>query len=214
MSIRAILWDFGGVLTTSPFEAFNRFETEHGLPQNFLRQINATNPETNAWAKFESSQISLDEFDRLFADESAARGFTVTGRTVLGLLGGDVRPRMVEVLKRCKEEFQVVCLTNNMNTGNGPGIWQTASRSAAVNAALALFDEVIESSKIGMRKPEPRIYAYACERMRTAPGEVVYLDDLGINLKPAASMGMKTIKVVTEAQAITDLEQATGLRFP
>lgn len=213
MSIKAILWDFGGVFTTSPFEAFSRFEIEHGLPANFLRLINATNPDHNAWARFEAGTITLDEFDIEFEAESSAAGHPVSGRDVLGLLGGDVRPRMVEVLKRCKAHFRVVCLTNNMNTGTGPGIWGTPERTAEVDAVLALFDDVLESRKIGMRKPDPRIYQLACECMRAAPSEVTYLDDLGINLKPAKALGMHTIKVVSEAQAIADLSRAVNLAF-
>jgi len=213
MTVKAILWDFGGVMTTSPFEAFQRFEQAHGLPADFIRRINATNPDDNAWARFEASRITLDEFDRAFEEESRAAGFPISGRTVIGLLGGLVRPRMVEVLKRCKAHFRVVCLTNNMNTGDGPGIWGSAERTAEVERTMTLFDEVIESSKIGMRKPDPRIYHYACERMAAQPHEVVYLDDLGINLKPAKALGMQTIKVVTEAQAIADLSHAVGLVF-
>ena len=120
---------------------------------------------------------------------------------------------MIEVLRQCKAHFQVMCLTNNMNTGEGPGIWGTPIRAAAVERAMALFDLVMESSKEGLRKPDPRIYKLACERMRTAPAEVVYLDDLGINLKPARELGMHTIKVSSEAQAIVDLEKALGLTF-
>lgn len=212
-SIRAILWDFGGVMTTSPFEAFSRFEQARGLPRDFIRTINATNPTGNAWARFEANQIDLDRFDREFEAESRAAGFALSGRSVLDLLGGEVRPRMVEVLRACKQQFRVVCLTNNMNTGEGPGIWGTDERSAAVVAAMALFDEVIESSKIGMRKPDPRIYQLACERMRAAPSEVVYLDDLGINLKPAKILGMHTIKVTSEAQAIAELGRVLDLNF-
>ena len=213
MSIRAVLWDFGGVLTTSPFEAFRHFEEANELPRDFLRTINATNPQTNAWARFEASVSNLDEFDREFETETRNAGHPVTGRTVLGLLGGEVRPRMLEVLRQCKAHFQVMCLTNNMNTGEGPGIWGTPTRAAAVERAMALFDLVMESSKEGLRKPDPRIYKLACERMRTAPAEVVYLDDLGINLKPARELGMHTIKVTSEAQAIADLERALGITF-
>lgn len=208
---RAILWDFGGVMTTSPFEAFNRFEREHGLPLDFIRRINATNPDDNAWARFESNRMSLAEFDLAFEAEARAAGHALRGQVVLELLGGDVRPRMVECLRRCKAHYQVVCLTNNMNTGHGPGIWGTAARNAAVAEVMAMFDEVIESSKVGMRKPDPRIYALACERMRVAPFEVVYLDDLGINLKPARELGMRTIKVTGEDQALADLEAMLGL---
>lgn len=210
MGIKAILWDFGGVITSSPFEAFSRFEQTHGLPRDFIRTINATNPDDNAWARFEANRIDLETFDREFAAESAAAGHKVPGRTVLELLGGDVRPRMLEVLRTCRPRYRLVCLTNNMNTGHGPGIWGSPERCAAVDAAMTLFHEVIESSKVGMRKPDPRIYALACERMAAAPGEVVYLDDLGINLKPAKAMGMHTIKVVSEAQAIADLSAVLG----
>lgn len=213
MKIKAILWDFGGVITSSPFEAFNRFEVEHGLPRDFIRSINARNPDDNAWARFESSRISLEEFDAAFAEESRAAGHALGGRAVLALLGGDVRPRMVEVLARCREDYKVVCLTNNMNTGHGPGIWGTPERCAAVDAAMTLFHEVIESSKIGMRKPDPAIYRYACSRMQVEPSEVLYLDDLGVNLKPAKALGMQTIKVASETQAIADLSRALGMTF-
>ena len=210
MGIKAILWDFGGVITSSPFEAFSRFEQTHGLPRDFIRTINATNPDDNAWARFEANRIDLETFDREFAAESAAAGHPISGRTVLELLGGDVRPRMLDVLRTCRTRYRLVCLTNNMNTGHGPGIWGSPERCAAVDAAMTLFHEVIESSKVGMRKPDPRIYALACERMAADPREVVYLDDLGINLKPAKAMGMQTIKVVSEAQAIADLSAMLG----
>lgn len=211
MSFKAILWDFGGVLTSSPFDSFARYEAEHGLPKDFLRGVNARNHEHNAWALFESSQVSLEEFDRLFEDESRALGHAVPGRAVLDLLGGDVRPRMVEVLKRCKEDFHCCCLTNNVNMGNGPGMWGTVERARQVDEVMALFHQVIESSKEGMRKPDPRIYALACARMGVAPDEVVYLDDLGVNLKPAREQGMQTIKVTGEAQAIADLSKVLGI---
>jgi len=211
MGYKAILWDFGGVITSSPFEAFQRFEAQHGLPKDFIRTLNATNPDDNAWARFEDSRIDLDTFDAQFGDESAAAGHRIPGRTVLELLGGDVRPRMLEVLRTCRPHYRLVCLTNNMNTGHGPGIWGSAERGAAVDAAMTLFHEVIESSKVGMRKPDPRIYALACERMGAEPQEVVYLDDLGINLRPAKAMGMHTIKVLSEAQAIADLSAALGV---
>lgn len=213
MTCKAILWDFGGVLTSSPFDSFARFEAAHGLPIDFLRGVNARNHETNAWALFESSQVSLDEFDRLFEEESRALGHAVKGRAVLDLLGGDVRPRMVEVLKRCKQDYHVCCLTNNVNMGEGPGMWGTPARAAQVAEVMTLFHQVIESSKIGMRKPDPRIYTYACERMNVAPDEVLYLDDLGVNLKPAKAIGMRTIKVTGEAQAIADLSAALGIEL-
>ncbi|MCC7122733.1 MAG: HAD-IA family hydrolase [Gammaproteobacteria bacterium] len=210
---KAILWDFGGVFTTSPFDAFARYEREHDLPRDFIRSVNARNHETNAWALFESNRCTLEDFDHLFEAEARAAGHALPGRVVIGLLGGDLRPRMVEVLKRCKQDYRCVCLTNNMNTGNGTGTWGTRERAAAVADVMQLFDLVIESSKEGMRKPDPRIYALACERMGVVPAEVVYLDDLGINLKPAKHLGMTTLKVTSEAQAIADLAATLGIVF-
>jgi putative hydrolase of the HAD superfamily len=203
--IRAVLWDFGGVLTTSPFEAFNRFEAEFGLPRDFIRRVNSTNPEHNAWARFESSAIDIDTFDHEFEVESRALGHAIPGRRVIELLSGDVRPRMVSALRWCKARYKVGCLTNNVRSGEGPGMARTSDRAAAVQVVMSLFDVVVESSKEGMRKPNPAFYLRACELLEIEPGDALFLDDLGINLKPAAALGMKTIKVVSEEQALRDL---------
>lgn len=211
--IEAILWDFGGVFTTSPFEAFNRLEADIGAPKDFIRQINATNPETNAWAKFESNQVSLEEFDELFAAESSARGHRIMGKDVIALLSGDLRPRMEAVLNTCKQHYKVACITNNVKAGQGPGMSRSATKAAAIEQLMGKFDLVVESSIEGVRKPDPAIYTLTCERLDVDPARSVFLDDLGINLKPAAAMGMQTIKVISESQAISDLAQVTGLNF-
>lgn len=212
-SIEAILWDFGGVLTTSPFEAFNRFEAAHYLPKDFIRRVNSTNPSTNAWAQFESNAITAEQFDQLFERESESLGHPVRGVRVLELLSGELRPRMVNVLKKCKEHFKVGCITNNMKSGEGPSMARDEAKAAASQSVMALFDVIVESSVEGVRKPNPRIYEIACDRMGVGPDGCVFLDDLGINLKPAKALGMTTIKVIEEDQAIKDLEKATGIRF-
>lgn len=209
--IEAVLWDFGGVLTTSPFEAFNRYEADRGLPRDFIRGINATNPQNNAWAQFESSRITLDGFDEAFAAESEAAGHRIPGKEVVALLSGDLRPRMIDALRHCKEHFAVACITNNVKSGEGPGMARDAERAAAMQAVMDLFDLVVESSVEGIRKPDPRIYELTCERLEVDPAKAVFLDDLGINLKPARALGMHTIKVVSESQAIEDLYRLTGL---
>lgn len=211
MALEAVLWDFGGVLTSSPFEAFNRYEAEQGLPKDFIRTVNATNPLGNAWALFEQAKIDTATFDTMFLAESTALGHKVRGADVLPLLSGDVRPRMVAALKACKARFKVGCITNNVRTGEGAGMAGTAAKAAAVADIMTLFDHVIESSKVGLRKPDPRIYALMCEAIGVEPRTCLYLDDLGINLKPARDMGMATIKVVSEAQALQELRAATGL---
>jgi putative hydrolase of the HAD superfamily len=212
--IQAILWDFGGVLTTSPFEAFNRYEAERGIPRDFIRRVNATNPERNAWALFESSQIDIDAFDELFATESTALGHRIPGREVVALLSGDVRPRMVDMLRLCKTRYRVACITNNVRSGQGPGMASNSERADRVAAVMELFDLVVESSLEGIRKPDPRIYRLTCERLDVDPAAAVFLDDLGINLKPAKELGMRTIKVLDEDQAIRDLSALTGLPQP
>jgi putative hydrolase of the HAD superfamily len=212
--IEAVLWDFGGVLTTSPFEAFNRYEEERGIPKDFIRTINATNPESNAWAQFESSQISLEKFDTAFAEESEAAGHCIPGGEVVALLSGDIRPRMVAALKHCKEHFGVACITNNVKSGTGPGMARDGERASAVQSVMELFDLVVESSIEGIRKPNPKIYQITCERLGVAPESTVFLDDLGINLKPARALGMSTIKVLGEDQALEELYSVTGLPRP
>jgi putative hydrolase of the HAD superfamily len=213
MVIEAIIWDFGGVITTSPFQAFNRYERERGLPHDFIRRINSTNPDTNAWALFESDQISLDAFDELFAREASVAGHEVRGREVIALLAGDIRPRMVAALGRCKQHFRVGCITNNVRAGHGPGMTADDGSAHAVAAVMSLFDCVIESSREGIRKPDPRIYQLACEKLAVRPQSAVFLDDLGINLKPARALGMHTIKVEREDQALAELAAITGLDF-
>ena len=214
--IDGILWDFGGVFTTSPFEAFARFEEARGLPENFIRTINSANPDANAWARFESSIIDADGFDAEFRREAEAHGHSVGGKDVLELLHGEFRPRMAAALAECKKHYKVGCITNNMKRteaaeGSSPAGDGRTEQAAKV---MALFDVIVESSVEGVRKPQRRIYEIACERLGIAPQRAVFLDDLGINLKPARAMGMTTIKVVTEAQAIRELEEATGLAFP
>ena len=212
--IKGVLWDFGGVFTTSPFEAFARFEQARGLPPDLIRRINSTNPDHNAWARFESSAIDADEFDAAFAQEAAALGHNVRGKDVLQLLSGEFRPRMAAALAECKKHFRVGCITNNMKRAqDAPAPAAGDARAAHTASTMALFDVVVESSVEGVRKPQPRIYEIACERLGVAPEEAVFLDDLGINLKPARAMGMTTIKVVTEDQALAELAAATGLRF-
>lgn len=209
--IKAVLWDFGGVILSSPFEAFRKFEAARGLPQDFIRSVNARNGNCNAWARFERGEIDAAAFGSLFETESAALGHPVHGREILPLLSGDVRPRMVEALRRVKAHFRIACLTNNMPLGHGPGMAQDPKKAAQVAEIMALFDLVVESSKTGCRKPEPAFYEYALRHLGVAAGEAVFLDDLGINLKPAAAMGMRTIKVGDPDQALAELEQIIGI---
>ena len=207
-----VIFDFGGVITSSPFEAFARMEAERGLPAGLVRRINATDPDTNAWALFERAEIDADTFDARFSDEAAALGHDLWGRAVLALLSGDIRPRMVAAIDWLKRQgYRTGCITNNVPTGHGAGMAATPEKATAVTAILARFDHVVESSKVGIRKPDPRIYRMACDALGVTPAQCVYLDDLGINCKPAAAMGMAAIKVAGADQALADLAEALGV---
>ena len=210
--IEAVLWDFGGVILESPFDAFARYEREIGLPENFIRGLNARNPDVNAWARMERSEISRDQFVLAFEAEAQAAGYALSGRRVLDSISGEIRPAMVEALKRVRARHRVACITNNMKAGDGPGMAASQERARQVAEVMGLFEHVVESSRLGMRKPDPRIYRHTCELLGVAPEACVYLDDLGVNLKPARAMGMRTIKVGDPAIAIAELEAMVG--FP
>lgn len=200
--VRAVLFDFGGVVLSSPFEAFARYEEANGLPRDLIRTLNSTNPDSNAWAQFERSDVSVDEFADLFEAEAQALGHAVDARAVLAMLHGHLRPVMVEAIRRIKAAgLATACLTNNVRDDRDPG---EAGRRADVATVMDMFDAVVESSKVGVRKPERAFYEKACELLGVEPGHCVFLDDLGVNLKPAAAMGMRTIKVGMGPSAAPD----------
>jgi putative hydrolase of the HAD superfamily len=210
MAVRAVIFDFGGVILTSPFDAFARYEEDHGLPSGFLRRVNATDPDTNAWARLERSEVDLAGFARLFEAEARAAGHEVDGRAVLALLAGQVRLQMVEALRRCHDRLKTGLLTNNFVAVDPDRDGSRATDPMA--EVLDLFDVVVESSRVSLRKPDPAIYRLVCDELGVEPSEAVFLDDLGVNLKPAREMGMATIKVTDPDDAIAELEQVVG--FP
>ena len=211
--IRAVFWDFGGVITTSPFDSFNIYEESKNLPKDLIRTINSTNPDNNAWAKLERSEIDQEEFDSLFEVESQQFGHSVPGKQVLALLKGQIRPEMVKALREIKDKLIQGCLTNNIQSTEDQKLeTDNAAISGTHQEIMGLFDFVFESSKENVRKPDPKFYQLACKRGKVNPNEVIFLDDLGINLKPAKALGMKTIKVVRAEDALQDLQDL--LDFP
>ena len=199
MKYKAIIWDFGGVITSSPFEAFNQFEEANGLPKDIIRTINSENPDTNAWAKFESDNITIDVFNDLFLKEAKAKGFDIKGRDIIKLLKGSIRKNMVSFLRELKSDFKLGCITNNVKSSS------EENNDNETKEAMSLFDHVIESSIVGIRKPNPEIYMMSCDALKVSPDQCIYLDDLGINLKPARELGMTTIKVIHPEDAIQEV---------
>lgn len=204
--VAAVLFDFGGVILSSPFDAFAAYERRAGLPRDLIRRINATNPDDNAWARLERSELGLDEFVTAFEDEARQLGHLVDGAAVLECLRGELRPRMVDAVRACRTQFSTALLTNNFLTRTPD--W---SSGGSFHELLDLFDVVVESSQVGVRKPEQRFYELALEQLGVHARDAVFLDDLGVNLKPARAMGMTTIKVVDPDIALDELSAITGL---
>ena len=199
MKYKAIIWDFGGVITSSPFDAFNEFEEVNGLPKDIIRTINSENPDMNAWAQFESNSITIDQFDDLFLKEAKAKGFDIKGRDIIKLLKGSIRENMVSFLRELKADFKLGCITNNVKPSS------EENTDIETKEAMSIFDHVIESSIVGIRKPNPEIYMMSCDALNVSPDQCIYLDDLGINLKPARELGMTTIKVIQPEDAIQEV---------
>ncbi|MGY1600649.1 HAD-IA family hydrolase [Geodermatophilus sp. SYSU D00815] len=208
--VSAVVFDLGGVITESPLHAFDAYEQEAGLPEGLIRRLNSTNPDTNAWARFERNEVDLAGFSQLFRAEALAAGHFLDPGKVLDALRGELRPEMVTAVRRLKEAgLPLALLSNNVTPMDGTG---------ELGELLRLFDAVVESSLEGVRKPEPEIYRRALARLSDAVGRPIaaadcaYLDDLGINLKPARAMGFRTVKVVEPAEALAELSELVG--FP
>ena len=207
--IEAVLWDFGGVILSSPFESFNRYEDANGLPRDFIRGLNATNPDKNAWALMERSEVSLEEFCRLFEEEARLAGGELVAAEVLGMLRGELRPQMVRAQERIREAgVRQALLTNNFTSEDEGG--SGFSRPELAHA-MDVYDCVIESSKAGVRKPDPAAYQLVLDALDLPAEKIVFLDDLGINLKPAKALGMTTIKVVDPDDALAQLSKVLEL---
>jgi putative hydrolase of the HAD superfamily len=200
----AVLFDFGGVLANGPFDAFARYERDNGLPDGFVRAMNARDHETNAWAHLERGDVSLDQFFDLFEGEARSAGAVVDARAILDMLQGEIRPAMLEAVRLCHQHFKTGLLTNNfVRIDDGERFKMLAG----------LFDAIVESAVEGVRKPDPRFYLIACERLAVEPSRCIFLDDLGVNLKPARALGMATIKVTDPTEALAQLGSLTAMRL-
>ena len=203
--IKAVFWDFGGVITTSPFDSFNTYEATNNLDKDFIRKVNSTNPDINAWAKLERNEIDIVEFNDLFFSESSSLGHGIYGIEVIKLLQGQLRPEMIKALKAIQGNLVQACLTNNIVSPETRLSDENVSIAGKNNEVMGLFDFVIASSEQNVRKPDPAFYHLALKEAKVDPEEAVFLDDLGINLKPAKTLGMHTIKVVNSQDALKEL---------
>ena len=201
---RAVIFDLGGVVVPSPFDAFDDYDRAAGLDLGTVRALIRTSSETGAWAALEKSALTHDQFVAALTAEASNAGFALDVAELMRLIGqnGGPRPAMLRAIERISAEgLKTAALTNNWLPPDGAG--ETRFRTLP-------FDVIVESAVEGLRKPDVRIYELVLERLAVDAGETVFLDDLGINLKPARTMGMTTIKVGDPAVALAELEAALG----
>ncbi len=199
-AIRAVIFDLGGVVMDSPLHAIARYERDHGLPHNAINHGIVAAGEAGAWSRLERGELPLDEFYGPFEDDCRGHGFGVDARRMMEYIAeaGTARPQMLEAIRRIRARgLAVAALTNN---------WS----SDGENPLRALFPVFIESSVVGWRKTDPRIYELACSELGVTPPEAAFLDDIGRNLKPARALGMTTIKVDDPDDALRELEGVLG----
>jgi putative hydrolase of the HAD superfamily len=204
MTIRAVIFDLGGVVLGSPPQAFRAYEAERGIEINFLNRMVMRNGRQGAWARLERGELAMDAFMTAFDAEALADGVTISTAELMVRVAEASMPReaMILAVRKIREHgLRVAALTNN---------WASEDQDAKMKLLRAEFDVFVESAIEGVRKPDPRIYELVCERLGVAPSEAIFLDDLGPNLKPARAMGMHTIKVDDHEAAIAELERLLG----
>lgn len=198
MTYRAVIFDLGGVVFPSPIAVLRSYEAEVGLPPRFLSQEMTADDEAGAWSRMERGELTVSEFIPAFESECALAGRPVNATEIMRRIAGSLgpRPEMLRAIDVIRSAgLRAAALTNN---------WHE-SRDELDHPLEGHFDLVVESAREGLRKPDPRIYTLVCERLAVEPPDCVFLDDLGVNLKPARAMGMFTIKVAEPAPAISEL---------
>jgi len=207
MSIKAVIFDLGGVVFDSPMDVFARFESRLGLPPNTLNRHIVRRGVEGAWSRLERGELKLHEFCVTFDAELAEEGIRLSTTELMSEVAqhSKVRPDMVRAIRRLRElGFKVAALTNNWTGDDG-----RSDRSEFKEE----FDVFVESSKLGLQKPDPRIYQVACVELGIEPLEAVFLDDIGRNLKTARQLGMITIKVGEADKALAELEEVLGIKL-
>lgn len=206
--LKAAIFDIGGVLTHSPVTRIKTFCVEHHIPDDVRWAIFA--PEDGPWSRFERSELNRETFAAELDAHLKACGSPATGRHFLDwfFTGFGERREVVNVVKYLRGKTKLGAITNNVARDE-----PDERRTSGINVQ-SLFDVVVESAIVGVRKPEPRIYQIACEKLEIEPHEAVFLDDLGANLKGARALGMHTIKVDDTLSCLDELEEALGIPLP
>jgi putative hydrolase of the HAD superfamily len=205
MSIVAVIFDLGGVVLDSPLDVFHHSERDLGIPIKTLNRHIVAAGAAGAWSKLERGELTMPEFYAAFDSEMAGHGLNVSGATIMERIAGAtaVRPQAVAAIRTLRASGRkVAALTNN---------WVNTDQTSKMDVLRAEFDVFIESTRVGLRKPDPAIYQLACRELGVSPSQVAFLDDIGLNLKSARELGMATIKVVTIDAALAELERLVGI---
>ncbi len=205
MRIEAVIFDLGGVVLDSPLAAFAEYEAELGLPPHALSRAVVEAGAAGAWARLERGELTMEQFFSEFDAENRARGATISARALMARVAENtqVRPAVVNAIRTIRAAgLKTAALTNN---------WVSEDQVHKMALLRAEFDVFIESAREGLRKPDPRIYTLACQQLRVQPNQAAFLDDIGLNLKPAREMGMATIKVGDYRIALEELGALLGL---
>lgn len=207
MSISAVIFDLGGVVLDSPLEVFLAYEAELGIPAHTVNRNIVAAGHAGAWSRLERGELSMLEFYSAFDAEMAALGLQVSGAAIMQRLADStgIRPAAVKAIRKLRSAgLKVAALTNN---------WANEDQGSKMEVLRAEFDAFIESTRVGLRKPDPRIYQLACSELGVEPHQAAFLDDIGLNLKAARALGMTTIKVVALPEALAELSRATGVEL-
>ena len=212
MQFRAVIFDLGGVVLPSPFAAFRAYERAQGLPHRFVSEVIVRGGDHGAWSRFERGELTADEFATAFEAECDTAGGTVVVADLFGSMSGESSaiPEMATAIRVIRAHgLRTGALTNNWADADGAS--HVSGNSPLATELAELFDTLVESARVGLRKPDPRIYELVCNQLEVTPEETVFLDDLGANLKPARAMGMTTIKVDDPVAAVAELSAVLGL---
>ncbi len=204
-TLRAVIFDLGGVVVDSPLHAIARYERDLGIPDGFVNRLVVERGPGGAWSRLERGEIGRDVFERDFEAECRAAGHALSAGEMMRRIGEcGPRPAMLRAIERLRDAGKrVAALTNN---------WVDEEADPdAPHELHALFHVVVESAKVGLRKPDPRIYEHACRALDIRPEEAVFLDDIGRNLKTARTLGMQTIKVDAPEPALAALSELVGI---
>jgi len=212
MRIQAVIFDYGGVLSTTPFAGIAEFERKMGYPEKSLAQLlfgKGASPQgpTDAipdhdWHLLETGRLTLDEFhERLVGRSEAALGRPLdlgVYAQFLRDLGVGVHWMMVHRVRELRADgYRTAILTNNVRE------W---GRYWKGSIPLALFDVVVDSCDVGLRKPDPAIYRLTCERLGVPPEAAVFLDDTRRHVESARQVGLQAILVRDPWDAIAELD--------